>query len=211
MVKSTKRSAIKLSSFGSILMIIIVTLSAAAASGCGKVGYATPDDADNGCEPSVAAADEGSQLTEEVSGDESEEPGWLEYRNDEFGFAFKLPDTWNGYSIVTAQWEGYPIGGQGSDTDELETGAMIQIRHPQWAEEKPRQDVPIMVFTLEQWESLQKGEFHIGAAPMNPTELGGNDGYVFALPARYNYSFPEGYEEVEQILESDPIRTFDVA
>ncbi len=209
MMKSMKRSAIKLSPFGFMLMIIIVTLSAAAA-GCSKVGYATPDNADNGCEPSVAEADEGSQLIEEVTGGESEEPGWVEYRNNEFGLAFKLPQSWDGYSIITGQWEGYPMGGQGGDANEFETGAMIQIRHPQWTEETPRQDVPIMVFTLEQWQSLQKGSSILGA-PMNPTELGRNDGYVFALPARYNYSFPEGYEEVEQILESDPIRTFDVA
>ncbi len=26
--------------------------------------------------------------------------------------------------------------------------------------------------------------------------------YVFALPARYNYAFPTGFEEVEDILEN---------
>ena len=66
-----------------------------------------------------------------------------------------------------------------------------------------------MIFTLDQWDSLQKGSFHVGAAPINPTELGRNTGYVFALPARYNYAFPAGYEEVEEILKNNPIQTID--
>jgi hypothetical protein len=63
-----------------------------------------------------------------------------------------------------------------------------------------------MVLTVSQWNSLQRGEFHVGAAPIGPTELGRNDRYVFALPARYNYAFPPGYEEVENILRSNPIQ-----
>jgi len=38
-------------------------------------------------------------------------------------------------------------------------------------------------------DSLQQEKFHIGAAPINPSELGRNTKYVFALPARYNYAF----------------------
>jgi hypothetical protein len=65
-----------------------------------------------------------------------------------------------------------------------------------------------MVFTLKQWTDLDKDVFHIGAAPVNPSELGRNSKYVFALPARYNYSFLEGYEEVDQILRSGNFKTF---
>jgi len=65
---------------------------------------------------------------------------------------------------------------------------------------------PIMIFTVFQWDSLQKGDFHIGAAPIGPTELGRNAEYVFALPARYNYAFPPGFEEVEDILEGNPLQ-----
>jgi len=61
-----------------------------------------------------------------------------------------------------------------------------------------------MVFTLAQWNSLQKDVFHIGAAPIGPSELGRNNSYVLALPARYNFAFPEGYKDVETILESNP-------
>jgi hypothetical protein len=83
---------------------------------------------------------------------------------------------------------------------------MISIRHPEWTAENPRQDIPIMIFTTAQWNSLQQGKFHIGAAPIGPSELGRNAKYVFALPARYNYAFPTGYEEVESILKSDPLQ-----
>ncbi|MDP1086626.1 hypothetical protein Q6245_30140, partial [Klebsiella pneumoniae] len=67
---------------------------------------------------------------------------------------------------------------------------MISIRHPDWTSQNPRQDIPIMIFTLAQWNMLQQDEFHIGAAPINPSELGRNTSYVFARPARYNYAFP---------------------
>jgi hypothetical protein len=64
----------------------------------------------------------------------------------------------------------------------------------------------IIIFTLKQWSSLEKGEFHMGAAPIGPTILGQNNEYVLALPARYNYAFLEGYEEVENILENNPLQ-----
>jgi hypothetical protein len=57
-----------------------------------------------------------------------------------------------------------------------------------------------MVFTLEQWDLVQAEKLGVGAAPIPPTELGRNSTYVFALPARYNFAFLTGFEEVEQIL-----------
>ena len=131
--------------------------------------------------------------------------GTIVYRNDEFGFSFTLPASWKGYQIVTSQWEGLAVNASGSGKPAA-TGPMLSIRHPQWTAQNPRQDIPIMVFTTEQWTALQAGAFHIGAAPMNPSELGRTAKHVFALPARYNYAFPEGYEEVERILASHPLQ-----
>jgi hypothetical protein len=126
------------------------------------------------------------------------------YRNAQYGFDFALPKSWEGYAIVTDQWQGLSLGDvQGERVVEL--GPQLSIRHPAWTQENPRQDIPILVFTLAQWESLQKDEFHIGAAPIPPTELGRNSRYVFALPARYNFAFPTGYEEVEDILTQNPL------
>lgn len=150
---------------------------------------------------------------------EKKEAGWLitavilgeyadnntEYRNSQYGFTFKLPESWQGYSIEASQWEGFPPGGSKS----IANGPLFSIRHPEWTEAAPRQDIPIMVFTLAQWQDLQDGKFHIGAAPIGPSELGRNRKYVFALPARYNYAFPPGYEEVEVILQGNPLMAND--
>lgn len=130
------------------------------------------------------------------------------YRNTQFGFGFSLPESWKGYRILTEKWEGRALDSRANGKI-VETGLMIKIRHPQWYSQNPRQDIPIMIFTIDQWDALQQEKFHIGAAPMSPRELGRNSKYVFALPARYNYAFPTGYEEVERILDSNPLKTFD--
>lgn len=124
------------------------------------------------------------------------------YENKDYGFKFSLPAGWENYKIIIDKWEGRSAD---EEPEKIETGPLISIRHPLWTAENPRQDIPIMILTVKQWEALQKGEFHIGAAPIGPTELGRNSGYVFALPARYNYAFPEGFEEVEKILQAKPL------
>ena len=128
----------------------------------------------------------------------------IEYRNSQYGSIFSLPESWKGYSIVEDKWEGYALGGDVT----VEQGPIILIRHPQWTSANLRQDIPIMIFSLNQWGSLQLDKFHIGAAPIGPKELGRNSNYVFALPARYDYAFPTGFEEVEQILENNPLQAF---
>jgi len=128
--------------------------------------------------------------------------GGVVYSDSRYGFTLSLPESWKGYSVVTGLWEGTAVGG----SQVVETGPLVSIRHPLWTSDKPRQDIPIMVFTLSQWEALQREEYHIGAAPVGPKELGRNSGYVFALPARYNYAFPEGHEEVEEILNGRPLQ-----
>ncbi|MFZ7103010.1 MAG: hypothetical protein ACOWWO_10215 [Peptococcaceae bacterium] len=127
------------------------------------------------------------------------QPGPVVYKNTPYGFCFYLPETWQGYTAVQEQWQGAKGG------EIIETGPQLLLRHPGWTEKLPRQDIPIMVFTLEQWKALQKGEFFVSAAPIGPGKLGSNSRYVFALPARYNYAFQTGFEEVEEILKSSPL------
>jgi len=131
------------------------------------------------------------------------------YQNKQYGFSFQLPESWAGYTVISDQWKGYAIDTP-SDVPS-ETGPLLSIRHPQWTLEEPRQDIPIMVFTISQWNALQQGEFSVGAAPIGPKELGRNSQYVFALPARYNFAFPTGYEEVEEILKNDSLKTWEGA
>ncbi|RAP78467.1 hypothetical protein [Paenibacillus montanisoli] len=124
------------------------------------------------------------------------------YENTQYGFRFTLPDSWKGYTIVTDKWNGQDA----TDGKVAESGASIGIRHPEWTADKPRQDIPIYVFTIDQWNALQQEKFFIGAAPMGPSELTRNDKYVFALPARYNFAYLDGYQEVEDILKDNPIQ-----
>ena len=128
----------------------------------------------------------------------------ITYKNTGYGFCFSLPARWKGYSIVREKWHGWVNGPKGDVT--VAQGPIVTIRHPSWVREVPRQDIPIMVFTRAQWRSLQQQKFFVSAAPFGPEEIGRNSRYVFALPPRYNYAFPPGYEEVGQIMWSGPLR-----
>lgn len=146
-------------------------------------------------------------LINKVTLPSSEESNSIVYENTQYGFNFLLPYSWKEYKILTETWEG--VGLEGPQSGKIvETGPLITIRHPQWTNQNPRQDIPILIFTLSQWNSLQQEKFSIGAAPVGPNELGRNTSYVFALPARYNYAFPTGYKEVEEILQSKPLHPF---
>jgi beta-lactamase regulating signal transducer with metallopeptidase domain len=124
------------------------------------------------------------------------------YENKDYGFSFTLPSSWTNYTIIADKWKANYLDNQ----KKHETGPKLTIRHPGWTKKTPRQDIPILVFTLSQWKDIQKDVIHIGAAPINPSELGRNSKYVFALPARYNFAFPKGYEEVQDIIDNNPLQ-----
>jgi hypothetical protein len=129
----------------------------------------------------------------------------IEYRNDQYGFSFSLPLSWKGYSILTQIWTGSPVD---APNGQKVSGPEILIRHPLWMAGNPRQDIPILVFTLAQWDLVQQEKLSLGAAPIGPSELGRNAKYVFGLPARYNFAFPTGFEEVDQIIQGKPLHAF---
>ena len=128
----------------------------------------------------------------------------LTYQNTQYGFNFALPLSWQGYTIVSSTWDGNLVDSQPSQSV---TGPEISIRHPLWTTDVPRQDIPIMVFTPDQWNLIQQQKLAVGAAPVAPSMLGQNASYVFALPARYNYAFLPGFEEVQNIIDSKPLTT----
>ena len=132
----------------------------------------------------------------------------VKYENERYGFSFYLPLDWKGYEIIQSKWEGKAA--KGSAEVPL-SGPIITIRNPRWSAQKRTQDIPIMVFTRKQWEALQSRKFHIGAAPVKPTELGQNEKFVFALPPRYDYAHLSGYEEVSEILASNPLKTKEIS
>lgn len=138
-----------------------------------------------------------------TSDDENEMSEGVTYRNDTYGFTVNLPESWEGFTLVEDTWES-------NVTDNEASGPQISIRHPEWTQEVPRQDIPILVFTMDQWADIEAEKYNVSAAPIPPTELNRNSTYVFALPPRYNFAYPEGYEEVEDIIDSNPLETFDV-
>jgi len=124
----------------------------------------------------------------------------LVYVNRQYGFRFDLPADWKGYRILMQRWDGTTQ----DEPQRKEYGPRILIRDPRWTKSQPRQDIPIMIFTLQQW----KEDLVVSAAPIGPSELGRNSRYVFALPARYNFAYPDGYKEVEEIIEKKPLHPF---
>jgi hypothetical protein len=130
----------------------------------------------------------------------------LEYVNKTYGFRFTLPKNWKGYSIIDSKWRGGILSGP--NANQIETGPVLSIRHPLWTEKTPRQDIPIMIFTLDQWKLIEQDNLSVSAAPIGPSELGRNAKYVFALPARYNFAYLPGYEEVEKIIQSKALHPF---
>ena len=148
----------------------------------------------------------GAKLPQATSSVEISSSAQIIYKNTEYGFTFNLPASWTGYSIINSNWNGNLI--EVTDSPKV-TGPEISIRHPLWTVEVPRQDIPILILTLDQWNLVQQEKLSLGAAPIPPSELGRNSKYVFALPARYNFAFPTGFEEVNQIIETKPLQVFD--
>ena len=124
------------------------------------------------------------------------------YTNTQYGFSFTLPNDWKGYTIIEENWQGTPL----VSTSTAYSGPEILIRNPSWTQKDPMLDIPIMVFAIDQWDDLKSEKFHIGAAPINPSELGRNSKYVFALPARYNFSYLKGWDEVDKIIQSKALK-----
>jgi hypothetical protein len=129
--------------------------------------------------------------------------GTVEYINREYGFRFTLPESWVGYRILWSEWQGNVLTNRGEVAHHLR-GPRLVIRHPKWTQEKPHEDMPILIYTIAQW---REGPV-VSAAPLYPKELGRNQKYVFAVPPRWDYDFSEGYEEAEKILTPLSLHTF---
>ncbi len=118
------------------------------------------------------------------------------YKNDQYGFSIDLPSSWKGYKVLVTGWEGRDMA-SGKVSDH---GPIITLRHPDWTTANPREDMPIMVFTPAQWDLVIGEKMSVGAAPIPPSSLDKNSQYVLALPARYNYDYKTGWEEVDTLV-----------
>lgn len=127
------------------------------------------------------------------------------YHNTDYGFNFSLPANWQGYTIITDTWTGSVL-----ENTIPQSGPKLLIRHPKWTAAAPYEDLPILVFTLAQWESYQKEDFSIGAAPILSTELARNNTYVFALPARWDFDYSQDYKEAQDIFAANSLRAYNL-
>ena len=127
------------------------------------------------------------------------------YTNTEYGFNFTLPANWQGYSIVKDTWNGTALTGTST-----QSGPKLSIRNPKWTISAPYEDLPILVFSISQWNSYSAEDFSVSAAPIKARELARNNMYVFALPPRWDFDYSLGYEEAESVIASNPLETFDI-
>jgi hypothetical protein len=194
-----KRTTIKCTVVALILTFVV---------GCSKTNSVTPTVSGQKQSHSTIASNQNNNTnTSSLSLSPSPvDSNLVVYRNTQYGFSFSLPKSWKGYSIVTDKWDGRDI----KSGNVTETGPLYSIRYPQWTSAKPRQDIPIMVFTIAQWKLILQETLAVSAAPIGPSELGRNSNYVFALPARYNFAYPLGYKEVEQILQGKALHPMQV-
>ncbi len=128
------------------------------------------------------------------------------YRNDQFGFYIALPDSWKGYTVNQIKEDIYDVSGlpgQGktkTNNGVVDSFQLIELHHPLDTAQNPREVMPIMIFTPTQWAHIQNEEWSVGAAPIPPSLLGQNSKWIMALPARYNYDYKTGWEEVDQLV-----------
>ncbi len=118
------------------------------------------------------------------------------YENTRYGFVFSLPEKLAGLFGRRRTVDRHApnagrrrrVGRAGSDSAPGLDGG------------QPRQDIPIMCVHQGAVGTGAKRALSVGAAPFGPSRLGENSSTSSALPARYNYAFPTGFEEVADIL-----------
>ena len=128
------------------------------------------------------------------------------YRNTQYGFDFFLPDNWQGYSVVSTTWQGTALVGTATVS-----GHKLLIRNPKWTTAAPYEDLPVLIFTVTEWEAYQAGTFSISAAPFPATQLARNSQYVFALPPRWDFDYSLDFAEAQAIMASTPLKAFEIA
>lgn len=132
-------------------------------------------------------------------------PSSITYKNTDYGFDFSLPSTWQGYSVIKDTWTGTVL-----TNTTAQSGPKLIMRNPKWTASAPYEDIPVLVFTLSQWNTYLAEKFSISAAPIQARELGRNNVYVFALPPRWDFDYSLGYKEAQDIILGKPLSPFNI-
>ncbi len=121
------------------------------------------------------------------------------YRNDKYGFSLSLPPSWQNYSIIESTWNGELLVAPNTKYE----GPKIIIRNPNWTESKHYQDIPVMIFTPDEWKLISEENLGVSAAPIGPSKLGENGKYVFALPPRWiGFTDDIGQDQAAEIVKT---------
>lgn len=123
----------------------------------------------------------------------------IKYYSAEYDFHFELPASWKGYTLHKDKWTSWDYNEHLDKEVVVGHGPIIILRHPAWTKEKPRQDIPILVFTRREWKlRIDEGAFAGGFAE----EISHNSQYVFAIHNRFNWSDDiVGWEEARKIVD----------
>lgn len=104
------------------------------------------------------------------------------YHNDSYGLTFHLPSDWTGYTVLHDRWQAHEDGDRSDKSGVADTGPILILRHPKWRTDRRRQDIPILVFTTEQWKADVAERIYAGGTVY---ELCRNKHYVCGIYSRF--------------------------
>jgi hypothetical protein len=123
----------------------------------------------------------------------------LVYRNPKYAITFTLPQQWQGFTVVHEKWEALLQSSDFEKTLRTEHGLIITLRNPRWTKKHPTQDIPILIFTRQQWKWEHAGRLFPYAGGIL-YELGHNQKYVLAIYSRFNFNEAnKGWQEAGTI------------
>ena len=132
---------------------------------------------------------------------QSPKAGSAVYLNYRHGFRIYLPKGWKGFTVIESKWQG-----TNHSTGDTQDGPLIRIKYPLYAEQNPREDIPIMVIRRDQWREINTNQLIVSAAPVPPGAIGRNEKYVLATPPRYSFDELDGVNEVVKIMNSKSLQ-----
>jgi hypothetical protein len=124
------------------------------------------------------------------------------YHNRQYDFTFFLPADWKGYSVLMQEWNAELESADYQKVIGTERGPMIVLRNPRWTPGEPYSDIPILVFTHNQWDAVKPQRLMVGAAGSD-YEISHNAKYVFGINSHHNWGELRGWEETGKIVQQN--------
>ena len=126
----------------------------------------------------------------------------LRYHNAQYDFTFFLPSDWEGYSVKTEPWQADLRSADYQKVIGTEHGPILIFRHPRWKAGNLYQDIPILVFTRNQWDAVIPQRLFVGAGG-TIDEISHSAGFVFGINSRHNWTELEGWEQTGRIVQQN--------